>query len=75
MKSNLNRVSAQSEGNGAQSRTSQHGVIGENDINSQISNNKKESDQKRAQRMRKFRKDSTIYGIPVKNTSKLDYSQ
>ena len=25
--------------------------------------------------MRKFRKDSTIYGIPVKNTSKLDYSQ
>lgn len=69
----MNRVNVQSDNSGAQPRHSS--AMADNDMqSSQVSINKKESDQRRAQRMRKFRKDSTIYGIPVKNTSKLDYS-
>ena len=37
--------------------------------------NNKESEQRKMQLKRRFKKDSTIYGIPVKNTSKLDYAQ
>ena len=38
------------------------------------SNKKEATEQRNKQRERRFKKESTIYGIPVKNTSRLDYS-
>lgn len=35
---------------------------------------KNEAEMKRLQRHRKFQKDSTIYGIPVKNNNNIDLS-
>ena len=36
---------------------------------------KSNPEMRKAQRQRKFKKESTIYGIPVKNTSNMDVSQ
>ena len=36
---------------------------------------KSNPEMRKAQRQRKFKKESTIYGIPVKNTRNMDMSQ
>ena len=67
---------SQSKGDISQAGTSQHGATnyeGQNDSISALSKNT--TDMRRGQRQRKFKKESTIYGIPVKNSSNLDMSQ